>query len=480
MLPKPAAFLLNTVGSLAHRSRDGAEELLRLAMDRQVRLAVTGLSQSGKTVFITSLIHQLLNALAGARLPFWEVVAQGRFRGARIMLQPRVEVPAFRYDQFIQPLTGDPPAWPSPTQGLSEIRLAIRYRPGGFVSSRLSPVTTLHLDIVDYPGEWLMDLPLLDHTFASWSAEVFRLCREEPRRRLSAPWRQHLESLDGQGTPDEGPLREASALYTHFLHRCKGAEGGLNHLQPGRFLVPGELAGTPLVTFTPLPPPPDGRAFSSSLRELMTQRFESYKERVVRKFYRDHFSRFDRQIVLVDLLKGLNQGSYSFADMQGALRSILANFRYGPSGALARLLRPRIDRLLFAATKVDHVAANQHHNVERLLNRMLAAPAGEALFEGVEVKTLALSSFRCTRTVARVHEGRRLSFVQGVPKGRDQEILLFPGEIPESIPAPAEWAEDRFHFVEFSPRRPVDAEGEAMPHLRLDQALEFLIGDKLR
>ena len=34
----------------------------------------------------------------------------------------------------------------------------------------------------------------------------------------------------------------------------------------------------------------------------MERRFEAYKTRVVRPFFRDHFQRIDRQIVLVDVL----------------------------------------------------------------------------------------------------------------------------------------------------------------------------------
>ena len=38
---------------------------------------------------------------------------------------------------------------------------------------------TVHLDIVDYPGEWLLDLALLDKDYAAWSREA--LARAEER-----------------------------------------------------------------------------------------------------------------------------------------------------------------------------------------------------------------------------------------------------------------------------------------------------------
>jgi uncharacterized protein len=46
---------------------------------------------------------------------------------------------------------------------------------------------TLNLDIVDYPGEWLLDLPLLSLSFAEWSAgrRWQRAAGHIPARRLN-------------------------------------------------------------------------------------------------------------------------------------------------------------------------------------------------------------------------------------------------------------------------------------------------------
>ena len=468
------------LGASVAGARRLVDDWVHLATDRTVRLAVTGLNQSGKTVFITALIHQLLHGLHGSGLNFFDLAVSGRFRGSKVLPQPNLDVPAFRYDRHIEPLLGADPHWPTPTEGLSEIRLAIRFQSGGLLRRRLAPIGTFHLDIIDYPGEWLLDLPLLDMTYDAWSEQMLALAGKPPRRELAAAWLAHLQRLDCDALADEAVMREASALYTDFLHRCKSADGGLSFLQPGRFTVPGDLKDTPQLTFCPLPPAMAGaRSVPGSLREAMARRFESYKERVVRVFYRDHFSRFDRQIVLIDLLRALNHGHACFADSRDALESILHSFQYGPSGLFSRLFRPRIDKLLFAATKVDHVAANQHHNLERLLNRMVVKPANEAVFQGVEVRTMALSSVTCTRTVVREHGGRRLSFVQGVPVGRDEPVLLFPGEIPESLPQPDDWDNNRFNFMAFKPPRRADPQA-GLPHIRLDQALEFLLGDKLR
>ncbi|MBF0164079.1 MAG: YcjX family protein [Magnetococcales bacterium] len=456
------------------------DELFHLTMDRTVRLAVTGLNQSGKTVFTTTLIHHLLHALEGANLPNLRVASENRLLGTRLMLQPDLDVPAFTYERYIRSLLGNKPTWPVPTDALSEIRLAIRYKPSGILSSRLTSSATLYVDIIDYPGEWLIDLPMLQLSFESWSEQTLRHCEEEPRRSLSAQWRDHLTRLDPTAQADDDTLRESARLYTDFLLACKSSKVGLSFLQPGRFTIPGDLRGAPLLTFCPLPPPGAHGVIPGSLREEMARRFESYQKLVAEGFLRRHFSRFDRQIVLLDLLGALNRGPGAFADMRAALEAILGHFRHGPSNLLNRLFNPRIDRLLFAATKADYVAADQHPNLERLLRRLVARSANDASFQGVEIQTQPLASLRCTRTVMREHQGRRLSFVQGTPRGRERETLLFPGEIPDALPEAEDWDTHRFHFMEFEPRRPPDAEGLAPPHIRLDQALEFLLGDKLR
>src|SRR6201988_1684062 len=66
-----------------------------------VKLGVTGLARSGKTVFITALVH---NLIAGARLPFFDAAAQGRV--VRVYLEPQPDeiVPRFEYEKHLADL----------------------------------------------------------------------------------------------------------------------------------------------------------------------------------------------------------------------------------------------------------------------------------------------------------------------------------------------------------------------------------------
>jgi uncharacterized protein len=212
----------------------------------------------------------------------------------------------------------------------------------------------------------------------------------------------------------------------------------------------------------------------------MAERFNRYRTRAVRRFYEDHFARFDRQIVLVDLLSLLNRGRSAFDDAKTALGAVMESFRYGRSGLLGRLFRPRIETLLFAATKADHVATNQHPNLSLLLERMVEEAAGRARFEGLKPAFIALAALKSTDVVQTEHHGQVLSCVRGKLKGEDRETVLFPGEIPPHLPDEGDWQSGRFRFRDFAPRRLVLGVPDRPQHIRLDQALEVLLGDRLQ
>src|SRR6476659_2041875 len=177
-----------------------------------VRLGVTGLSGAGKTVFITALVHQLLH---GGRLPVFEALASGRIARARLEPQPDDAVPRFDYETHVRALTEER-RWPESTSRISELRLVIEYQ-----SARSSRDRTLTLDIVDYPGEWLLDLPLLSQSYAQWSADTLQRSREGVRATLGAAWHADLATLDPAAAEDEQAALNAARLFTEYLRACR-------------------------------------------------------------------------------------------------------------------------------------------------------------------------------------------------------------------------------------------------------------------
>jgi hypothetical protein len=253
--------------------------------------------------------------------------------------------------------------------------------------------------------------------------------------------------------------------------------------------MPGDLEGSPALTFAPLAAP-TGSPRSGSLYAMLERRYEAYKAIVVRPFFRDHFARLDRQIVLVDTLRALNAGPAAVADLETALTDILACFRQGDSNPLTRLVSRRIDRILFAATKADHVHHTSHDRLEAILNRLVARASRRAQFAGTDTNSVALAAIRATRE-GRVHD---LDVIIGTPEpgetldgtsydGRT-EIALFPGDLPEHPDSVLEdGAPVELKFLRFLPPQKLERNAEGapvLPHIRFDRALDYLLGDKLR
>src|SRR4030081_2376421 len=158
-----------------------------------VRLGVTGLSRAGKTVFITALIPGLTR---GGRFPIFEPFATGRIARARLAPQPDDAVPRFDYENHVRTLI-EQRRWPNSTVDISELRLVIDYQ------RQNGADRTLTLDIVDYPGEWLLDLPLLHKSYEKWPRERLEVRGEPVRAPLAAQWHQHLTTLNAEGREDE-------------------------------------------------------------------------------------------------------------------------------------------------------------------------------------------------------------------------------------------------------------------------------------
>jgi uncharacterized protein len=464
-----------------------------------VRLGITGLSRAGKTVFITALVHGLVR---GGRFPVFEAMAGGRIAGARLAPQPDDAVPRFDYETHLKALVEER-RWPQSTRQISELRLTLDYQ------SRSGAMRTLTLDIVDYPGEWLLDLPLLDKSYEQWSAETLAQSREGPRAAHAAAWLAHLATLDPQAPADEPAAIEAARLFTDYLRACRDERTAMSLLPPGRFLMPGDMAGSPALTFAPLDVPPDGEPPRGSLWAMMRRRYQSYCEVVVRPFFRDHFARLDRQIVLVDALAALNAGPESLRDLQAALTAILDCFRIGRSSLWSTLFSPRADRILFAATKADHLHHSAHDRLEAILRRMVQRAIDRAGGAGAEIDVVALAAVRATREAdVRSDDGLLPAIVGTAAPGEridgrvfdgETELAMFPGDLPgEDVDLfapgapvfrglaqaqagdPAGETDYRFVRLRPPPLERADDGAPALPHIRLDRALQFLIGDRLR
>ncbi|ELA9068570.1 YcjX family protein [Vibrio parahaemolyticus] len=456
------------------RIKQEVNDFISRGMDSNVRIAVTGLSRAGKTAFITSLVNQLLHTATHDNLPLLTAARDKRLIGAKREPQTNMMVPRFAYDEAMSQIHANPPQWPVPTCDVSEIRIALKYKPKKTTKKLLSKTAVLNVDIIDYPGEWLLDLPLLDMNFSSWSQTQFDALKGK-RKELAQAWLAELEQIELNADADEKQLEKVAHAYTDYLHACKDA--GLHWVQPGRFVLPGELAGAPVLQFFPCRFESEGKAPKGSNLAILEARFHEYQQKVVKAFYKHHFATFDRQIVLVDCLQPLNAGDEAFYDMRQALEQIMHSFRYGRSSFLRRLFSPKIDKVLFAATKADHVTPDQHPHLVSLLQQMVHPAWQTAAYENIEMSCMSIASIQATTSGFITSGDKTISALQGMTLN-GEAMTMFPGEVPKKLPNAAYWQNSCFDFTSFRPMP--SASDEPMKHIRLDKALDYLLGDKLK
>ena len=141
-----------------------------------------------------------------------------------------------------------------------------------------------------------------------------------------------------------------------------------------------------------------------------------------------------------------------------------------------------------------------------MLRRTVAQAAIRAEYAGAEIDVVALAAVRATRE-AQVQRGReKLPSILGTPAAGESangetfdgntEVATFPGDLPEDpedlferrgrvfAASPSASAKEPISAFCASGRRASSAGGRrlepALPHIRLDRALQFLIGDRLQ
>jgi predicted YcjX-like family ATPase len=425
-----------------------------------IRLAVTGLSRAGKTVFATALSANLLalprDPRRMAKLP---AAAEGRIAAVREALPAR-DTPRFPLADAFQALAAAA-SWPRPTTRLSSLALEIEIeaaQPAWLERETGATRRAVRLELVDYPGEWLLDLPLLEQSFEAWSARELARAAQPARAGLSAAWRTALAGTDPAGAADAAAEGALVARFRDYLLACRAA--GLVALTPGRFLNPDAWEGAPFLRFCPLPAPPMAPR-PGSLGYRMRENFAEYLRRTRAEFLEPHLARFDAQVVLVDLFGALAAGAASFAEVEEALGGIAGVLR-GDAGWLGLLGLARAAPVVYAATKADYVPASQRGQLAALLRHLV----------GEEAKVTTVAAARCTEDVVVTVNGRPQEAVQGLVEGGGREAFWFAGGVPVERPQDS-WFDHRYAVPVFSP--PAFDPARGLSHANLDGVLALAL-----
>jgi predicted YcjX-like family ATPase len=438
-----------------------------LPVRRTIRIGVTGLARAGKTALLTSLAANLLAASAGlATLPAFRARLAGRSLRVAVARSGADDLPRFDDAGHLAALDRDPPRWPARTGAVSVLALDLEIGWPGYAASL--PPRRIRLELLDYPGEWLLDLPLLGQDFSDWSAAVLRRLDGMPDAREFLAF---VGGLPANAPADEALAKAGHELYVSSLSRLRTR--GLSLLQPGRFLMPAPGPAPPWTLFFPLPG-------TGRLTALLRDRYDRYRAQVRADLVAPSFGRIDRLVVLADILSALHAGPDAFADAAAALGAVARALRFRRQipllpawlAALAPSWLGGIGRVAFAATKSDHVADRQRGNLAALVTSMTDA-------HGVTARGFAIAAMRCTEDVVWTLDGRPVSAVRGRVAGAAQAGRSYPGEVPDRPPDADFWTHPFLALPDFEPMRLALGGRGGVPHIGLDTLLAFLLEDLL-
>ena len=160
-------------------------------------------------------------------------------------------------------------------------------------------------------------------------------------------------------------------------------------LPPGRFLLPGNTRHRRRCRSRRrccrCRHPREGRVFHDG--SVASRRTRTWCDRFTASFFAarppDRAGR---------CLPALDSGPEAFRDIEAALAGIIESFSYGRGSHSQRLFRPRIDRILFVASKADHLHHLSHDRLEAVLRRAVSQAVARAEATGAEIDVVALAA----------------------------------------------------------------------------------------
>lgn len=470
--------------SIAERVKQRITQAAEQVAVKRIRLGVTGFSGSGKTVYLGALVQALLtahNQHLGGPLAGFSPFERGILRAARIRDDLHPTSPQFPFRAVRDSLLGADNRWPEPTTGISRLTLELDTGAHTRLQKLLHDKLGLSdvgmgrvlLELVDFPGEWLVDLPMLGQDFRTWSNKLLADSQTPARAEFAQDYQTLLNTFSTDTAADEALLEQLQQRWTGYLQQAFNA--GFSYNQPGRHLRPDKLEHSPVLRFAPLP----DHLIGSKLYAQAEKRFGEYQQQVIKPFYQDTFSQMDRQLVLVDVLRALEQGQFVFDDMCHSLSAILKSFHYGKGGLLAWLGQAQTTKVLFAATKADHIVRGDRTNLEQLLGKMLALvdDTNQLRASAKAVGVMSLASIAATEDRATTEPPIR-EVLYGKPLAETEAAHWDPGGLP--LDMPPQWANLNFAFYRFQPLAYQHALQQGFPAINLGRSLQFLLGEDLQ
>ena len=483
---------------------------MALDLSRRKKIAVTGIANSGKTVFLTSLLWQL-HEFEDANFDLGNTRITG-FREIR-------SDSTFPFQKFQDAMAkqGD---WPRKTKDVHQYVGEIRRSDRRFKQ---------RLEFLDFPGERIADAAIAGYDdFGDWSDHMlthfdsdsgYRSAASEYQRELedilSDPENRSRREREETSSTGSGVDRKVSGprgigrrLRKGFSEILPGHSSGPDDLRdqvvrsyrkvlaryaldckplisPSVFLLdcqgevarpaqPDELAEARLCgldassQFAPLPK--HVRETSSSLAREMQTHYQRYRRELVRPLF-ENLADSQSMIVLVDIPSLLLGGVDRYNDNRQIVLDLFETMQGGSSiGSRLGQLRfwsPSLQRIAFVATKADLVRksdlrAGRLKSLLRSMNRR-----AKNLFPDAKVEWFDCSV--CISTTQMDDDKLRGVPVEDNPERLPMEFLVSP--LPDEWPS--DWDRESYQFPSVFPHPPRNYQTPP-GHRSLDRVFDFV------
>lgn len=357
------------------------------------RFTITGLSRSGKTMLFTSLITAFKHRGEGKFycLPLLRYLPEKLVESVRV--EPLEGFNMFPLEEHLESLERG--EWPRATEAVFGVKVIIRLKQKHKFKKHLFPYTDVVLELIDYPGEWITDLPMIDKTFAQWSDSCLAQQMSPPQEHYVSEWHQTLQDFNFDEEPTIEAVQDLVVVYRNYLIQAKNA--GIAMLQPGSFLLKKSGFDWGEEGFTPLP-----AKISSDVSHpwtiLFTKHFKSFQENWLKELRKTTFRESDKQIILVDLFEGLNHSKMHVMQQKETLSHLADVFAYGQQHWFKEtILRKRsIRRVAFVATKADNAPSMYQKNLLSLMTDVASSAVTKLAANRIAHEYFLVSSIRIT------------------------------------------------------------------------------------
>jgi len=439
----------------------------------QRRVAILGPARAGKTVLLTSLINHLKH-----HHPDHQFVLGRNGRTPELSfdreLDPTHAFARFPYEDYRHQLQAGR-WWPVKTRAVTRFRFQY-YRSDW-------PFSYGELDLLDFPGDRVVDLMMSDRSFGDWSQRMLETFQQGSYSELTKPYTVLFE---GQARPSaEAILSTYRQTLVQLLVNYQplvspsafvvAPDGSYLGDAPERWAEHGIAGLDTQRQFAPLPGRLEHEA--PQLWRQFDAHYEAYRDAIAHPLA--HWMRqCDTLVVLVDVLNLLMAGPAAYLASRDLFDRLMAHLDPGRDwlakstdalGSLISLghLRWRaITRLGLVAPKADLVRPEDHNNLAKLVADYAHQPVKRHRHRGgLKTEYFTYAAINSTRPA---EDGQ----LQGYRRGETRPVAFEPSPLPEHWPK--DWSGQDYAFPRMAPYMP-PREDAPPEHLRLDALARFML-----